>query len=203
MISESYYWKQELISIAHYLDSRIYTKRKWTDAQYCKVEKAIMIGFYIIRKLKEASKLTNKISATNIKAYKYKSTNTGLCLHNSHKWPNYYDLSKKIDCKLDLSFLINQFIHSFIFYPVITNCPLCKYHFTSLLFNSESEKDKFLYELDIQRIIELFNKIGNSDITYIRRIWNPKKKKYDILNEENVHEIPQYILDIIKQEEGI
>ena len=195
MISESYYWKQELISSAHYLDSRIYTKRKWTDAQYCKVEKATMIGFYIIRKLKEASKLTNKISSTNIRAYKYKSTNTGLCLHNSHKWPNYYDLSKKIDCKLDLSFLINQFIHSFIFYPVITECPLCKYHFTSLLFNSESEKDKFLYELDIQQIIELFNKIGNSNITYIRWLWNPKKKKYDILNEENVHEIPQYILD--------
>lgn len=167
-----------------------------------------MIGFYIIRKLKEASKLTNTISstnikATNIKAYKYKSSNAGLNLYNSHKWHNYYDLSNKINCKLDLSFLINQFIHSFIFYPVITNCPLSKYHFTSLLFNSDSEKDKFLYELNIQQIIDLFNKIGNSNITYIRRTWHPGKGMYDILNEENDHEISQYILDIIKQEKGV
>lgn len=203
MISESYYWRQELISSAHYLDSKMYHKRRWTDAQYCGIEKATMIGFYIIRKLKEASKLTNMILSTNIRAYKYKSTNTGISLHNSHKWPDFYDLSNKIDCKLDLSFLINQFVHSFIFYPVITNCPLYKYHFTSLLFNSDSEKDKFLYEIEIEKIIELFNNIGNSNITYTCRKWNPKKKKYDILNKDEEQDIPPSILDIIKQEEGI
>ncbi len=193
------------MSSARYLDSKIYTKRKWTDTQYCGIEKATMIGFYIIRKLKEASKLTNKILSTNIRAYKYKSTNTGISLHNIHKWPDFYDLSSKIGCKLDLSFLINQFVHSFIFYPVITNCTLhkYKYHFTSLLFNSDSEKDEFLYEIDIEKIIELFNNIGNSNITYTYRKWNLKKKKFDIRNEDEEQEIPQSILDIIKQEEGI
>ena len=73
MIYESYYWRKELVKLATKLEKRISFSGSWTDSQYGTFEKEIMIGFYMIRKLRDSFKLTNNIISTKISGIKYPS----------------------------------------------------------------------------------------------------------------------------------
>jgi len=59
MIIESRYWKKELLKIADKLSKRLIYRKRWSEAQFGTFEKEIMIGFYIVRKLIEAKKISN------------------------------------------------------------------------------------------------------------------------------------------------
>jgi hypothetical protein len=56
MIYESHYWKDELQAIAKKLRRRR-AQRRWSESSFANLEKEVMVGFYSVRKLYEASKL--------------------------------------------------------------------------------------------------------------------------------------------------
>ena len=58
MIWESAYWKEELLRQAEDLKKRS-TQTKWSERSLARLEKTIMIGFYSIRKLIEAKKVSD------------------------------------------------------------------------------------------------------------------------------------------------
>ena len=59
MIAESYYWKRELLRVAARLRRRL-TQRRWPEASFSVVEMDLMVGFYAIRKLAEAKKISDE-----------------------------------------------------------------------------------------------------------------------------------------------
>ena len=65
--------RKELVKLATKLEKRISFSGSWTDSQYGTFEKEIMIGFYMIRKLRDSFKLTNNIISTKISGIKYPS----------------------------------------------------------------------------------------------------------------------------------
>ena len=120
MIAESYYWRNELLKRAESLKKNKYFNRRWIDSQYGNLEKNVMIGFYIIRKLIESQKLTNKLVSTNLNGLKYPTSKNGITIFNNHRIEEFYDLENPQKAKFKLDFLINQFIHSFIFKPIVS-----------------------------------------------------------------------------------
>jgi hypothetical protein len=207
MISESYYWRDELLKTAIQLKKRNKII-KWTDSENGEFEKEIMIGFFIIRKLIEASKLTNKLISTNIKGYKYPSNGQHMTFMNNHRFHEFYDLEKRMNNTFDIKFLINQFVHSYIFYPLldienseirnsisdnISDEEYSKLYFreektiVGIWFNSDENKNEFLYEIKLNKIINLFEQVGKCNITRASYVFNPKKNDFDIsLSDEEV-----------------
>lgn len=224
MIYESYYWRKELLKLAAKIEKRIPYKRSWTDSQNGDFEKEIMIGFYIIRKLKDSFKLTNNIISTNMKGFKYPSKGKLVTLMNSHRFMELYEFEQPKKDKFSLTFLINQIVHSYIFSPkfdvnrdnAIKNLEnktsiswedvddaikTMKIELVGILFCSDDKRNEFLYELEIKDIIDLFRKVGNCNITSIHRTFNEKKKDYDVVQSDEVVPIPKDILKLIKKSE--
>ena len=202
MISESYYWKSELIKYATFIEKSQCNKKRWTSVQYGNLEKNVMIGFYIIRKLIESHKLTNKIASTNIRGTKFKLIKAGIHHFNNYHLDEFYDLENPLDATFALDFLINQFIHSFIFCPIIdvkNEKPRRKYILMALLFTSDSKKD-YLYKIDINEVINIFKVVGNCNVTSIHWKYNPKKNHSSIVTSDVVQEIPETILKLIQED---
>lgn len=221
MINESIYWKNELLDISNKLQNKT-NIIKWTNSDNADFEKQIMIGFYIIRKLIESKKLTNKIISTNLKGFKYPNNGKKLNWMNNHKFIEFYSFDKKNKTKFDLQFLINLFIHSYIF-KVILNFndinvrkkiesdiqisdneyyELDKKNEKSIIgiwVNSDSQKDDFLYEIELEKIIYLFNKVGNCNITKRSMFYNFKTNDYDIIQSEEEILISEEIENEIKE----
>lgn len=225
MIYESYYWRKELLKLAAKIEKRIPYKRPWTDSQNGDFEKEVMIGFYMIRKLKESFKLTNNIIATNIKGFKYPNKGKLVTLMNNHRFMELYDFEQPKKDKFNLTFLINQIVHSYIFSPkfdvnsdaIISSIDdkdaitwedvhgvinSVKIELTGILFCSDDKRNEFLYELSVKDIIELFKKTGNCNITSSSRTFNEKKKDYDVVQTDEVVPIPKDILKLIKKGEN-
>lgn len=219
MIAESCYWRDELLNIANNIKGKSQII-EWTEADNADFEKEIMIGFYIIRKLIEANKLTNRIISTNIKGFKFQSNGKQITFMNNHRFPEFYDLKNRLKNKFDLRFLINQFVHSYIFYPILDfsdpkirdsisdNISDEEYYelyqnkekkITSIYFNSDDTKDASLYEISINIIINLFEEVGQCDITSMSLIYNPKKKDYDITSSNDSQEISEEIKKMIEK----
>jgi len=221
MITESYYWREELLKIANNIkgNNQIID---WTDSDNAEFEKEIMIGFYIIRKLIEANKLTNRIISTNIKGYKFQKVGEQITFMNNHRFHEFYDLQKQLKNKFDLRFLINQFVHSYIFYPIIdfVNPEIRKNisdnvsdeeyeqlyqneekQIVGIWFNSDDNKDKFLYKIDLIKIINLFEVVGKCDITSMSLVYSPQTKDYDISSSNEIQAIPDELMKIIDKKE--
>lgn len=221
MILESYYWRKELIKTSKKLPKLIDVKKEWSPTKYAKFEKEIMFGFYIIRKLIEANKLTNKLVSTKRECKVYLNTGTKINIRNNHRFNEYYDFDNFTKKKFDLKFLNNQFVHSYIFSPVINvidekslklleNESLTDEKFkktyedaekevVAILFNSDTNKNQSLFEIDIKKVIEIFNDVGNCNVTSIKMEYNSKKDDWDVFQSDDVIVISPEIEKIINQ----
>ena len=118
MIYESSFWKEDLIKLASKLEKRSCQKR-WTERSFATVEKEVLIGFYIVRKLIESKKISDSLTIKKIPLFRYPIKDTKINLRLIDYWQRLYDLSNEEKCFLDVNKLCNQFIHSYIFHPHI------------------------------------------------------------------------------------
>ncbi|MGE4512550.1 MAG: hypothetical protein AB7E26_01875 [Chryseobacterium sp.] len=199
---EKYYWQKKLSKITASLKNRKHFKKDSSNI-IGELEFNIASGFYIIRKLMEHNKLTNRFISTNVKGVKYPFLHhKKLTPFNAHRWPEFYDLQNKQTAKFDIQFLCNLFIHSFYFVPsaifveehINTQFEntleindneyydLCKIHkrtYNKILFNSDDKKTEFLYEIDVDKIINIFEEVSLIDITKASIKYNPKTDRYN------------------------
>jgi hypothetical protein len=186
MINESYYWKKELYDSYLIIYNFRYLKRKHPNS-YVKVEKALMIGAYIIRKLNEASKIPPEFLNRKIALELFKSHNTIVDVMNSHHIDRHYDLKSILKEEKDWRFVINQLVHSFItinFYDE-------KDHFDGVLINSDKSKKKSLYYLRLELIFTIFLTVSEGDITKVhscRDVIGKNKKNKPIYGEMKLKE---------------
>ncbi len=202
MINESYYWKKELLKLAVRLEKRKKNQRWWTESQYGTFEKEIMIGFYIIRKLLEAKKLTNAIVSKKIIGTKFPNNGTNVTLGNNHRFFELYDFEKPKQDKFDLIFLCNQLVHSYIFSPNFecdSETGKGEKTLSSILFCSDENRNKWLFEIHIDSVTNLFKELGNDYPNSYKRIYDKKRNDYIVTNSHTDQEIPKDIEDLIEK----
>ena len=105
--------------------------------------------------------------------------------------------------------MINQFVHSYVFKPIFEIVDekvqalfedqskseeekselffKSEKYVVGIYFNSDGNKNKSLYEIEVHQIIELFKAVGQCNITRIEMKFNEQKKDYDIVQyDENM-----------------
>jgi hypothetical protein len=177
MIWESVYWKQELLRCVLSLKKRV-NQKKWFDSSYGNVEKTIMIGFYIIRKLTEAKKVSNKLIDRNIPLISYISTGKNVTRLNFHEIDKLYKLDCPKKCSKDTLFIANQIIHSYVCEFVFDD----KNGLDGVMFSSDKLKNKQLFHIDIKQIIKIFTDFGTNYPSSNDMKYNPAKGDYDVYN---------------------
>ena len=160
MIHESYYWKKELYTCFLTIAKFLFLKKRFENS-YVKIEKAIMMGAYIIRKLDEANKMPPDLLNTKVTLPYNSGKNTIVDFMNSHHINRHYDLDNVLSEEKDWRFIINQLIHSFsLFYAVDNdNNP------DGFMLNSDKSKKDRLYFIDYELLLTIFLSVSEGTIT--------------------------------------
>jgi hypothetical protein len=175
MIYESRYWKDDLLKQAQILRRRINQKR-WPESSFAHVEQSVMLGFYSIRKLIEAKKLSDDIANQSLRIIAHSSKGkTVTRLSRTEPW-QFYDLEHSQIVTRGLTFLCNQIVHSYIF-MVSFDESKC---FDGILVASDHERHKMLYFIQAQQIIELFEQAGNDYPDEIRFKFDSRAQDYTV-----------------------
>ncbi|MFC4214071.1 hypothetical protein ACFP4H_21155 [Pseudophaeobacter arcticus] len=134
-----------------------------SDDHLGELEHVLMTGFFSIRKLMEAR---TKLSSTNMKRRckvrrypirsEIKETGPFPDLMNYHQLDKFYDFSKGSIIAKDLSYVCNQFIHSFVFSFMLNE----RGQVESVILSSDKEKKKFCHTICLSDAIEVFRLIG-------------------------------------------
>ncbi len=115
MIWESHPWKCDIWKTARYLEKLSIQKRHLSERQLVSIEKKILLGFYAIRKLIEANKLSDDFKAENISLQSYPRTTKPITHFNWHKLDHLFKLDRSKPETWKPINLCHQFVHSYIF----------------------------------------------------------------------------------------
>ena len=178
MIAESRYWKHDLLKRAKSLRARKNQKR-WPEVSFARFEQTIMLGFYSIRKLIEASKLSDSTNDRQIKIVSYPWTGKTVTLMNWHHIDRHYDFESPTDETCGLLFMCHQIVHSFVFMPAFDENVLLD----GMLFTSDRYRHEKLHHAEIDDIIELFEHVGRDYPNTMSMVFNPNRQDYDVTSE--------------------
>jgi hypothetical protein len=156
MISESHYWKDDLLQCAQQLRRRMNQKR-WTGVSSARVEQSIMLGFYAVRKLIESKKLSDDVANQTLRIITHPWQGKSVTRVNRFDYRELYDLNRSRIVVRNLTFLCNQVVHSYIFALSFDESGT----FDGVLVASDRERHLALYFFQIQRIVDLFEQVGN------------------------------------------
>ena len=177
MIYESHYWKSDLLRSASLLRSRVAQKR-WHPATFASVEREVMIGFYSLRKLIDASKIDDRTASQRVPVTVYPSTGKRVTRTNWTHWWELYKLEEPTSAELELLLLCHQFVHSYVF-----SCEFSETReFIGVLVSSDREKNRKLYSVSVPDIARAFESAGSSYPNHVRMTFNARKGDYDIVS---------------------
>ena len=181
MISDSSYWKRTLASHAEVINVKL-RQRHWRDESFLKLEQAIMMSCYIVRKLAEARKITKARFDTHLPLTAFAATGKTVNALNNHRVDELYEVGAGVQITKPLSYIANQLIHSYVFVPVF----LLENQLHAVAFNSDRSKSRELYLLELRTFAKALAGCANSvlsSVTYIRL--NNGELEIDLHEHEN------------------
>lgn len=107
---ESLYWKEFLADTAKDIKS-VAAPKRLTVRRFEIVERNIVISFFLLRRLIELKKVTNKVRNYRLQIYMWPSTGKQPTLLNHHSIEKLYDSSKEQVLTKRIIDICNQFIH--------------------------------------------------------------------------------------------
>jgi hypothetical protein len=175
MIWESAYWKEDLFRQAADLKRRK-EQIRWSERSLALLEKTIMIGFYSIRKLLEAKRVSDSIRDSNLPVMSFRPTGKRVTFMNWHRADELYFLDQPRNEQIALSRLANVFIHSFSFLPVHNEAGFLD----AIMVNSDRTRKHGLWCVSIDAIIDLFSIVASDDPSRATMTFNESSGDYDV-----------------------
>lgn len=174
MIHESHFWKEDVRRRAGLLRKRL-RQLRWPERSTARTEQDLMLGFYSIRKLLESQKLTATIAQSRIRLHVHPCRKAVSQL-NRHAVHALYDLTSHTHEERDVSFVCNQFIHSYVFVLTVSD----RKTWTGVLVASDRERNHAIYHVSARDIVQLFTRVSRDNANRARMTFNAKRGDYDI-----------------------
>jgi hypothetical protein len=178
LIWDSKYWKDDLLRWAEDLRKRS-QQRRWSDKSLARLEQTIMLGFYSIRKLAEARKLSQRTIERQVSLTAYPWRGKLVTRYNWHRLSELYDFERQEDTSRDLRFICNQIVHSYVFVAEFDEAGLLQ----GVVFCSDRQRNQRSFCIRLIDVVELFEIVGNDYPDKATSIWSNEKKDYQVLCE--------------------
>jgi hypothetical protein len=144
-----------------------------------RVEQDLMLGFYAVRKLIEASKLADTIAQQSISLTMYPPTGKPVTRLNWHRLDELFDFGQPQMERWKLIDVCHQFVHSYVFAPSTADSgSLDGFHIAS-----DRQRGTGLLYLHLNEVIRVFREVGNDYPTYVKMEWDPKKGDYQVTSK--------------------
>ena len=118
-----------------------------------------MMGAYSIRRLIDSEKSSSQLPSKRVRTRRYNLSGRKPMALDRFDPERFYDLNKPSKTELDVTKLCNQIIHSFVFQIYLEEDLT-----TSVLFNSDRDRDKHLHGITFHSLAGLFDYVGREDI---------------------------------------
>jgi hypothetical protein len=164
MIWDSNPWKHDLFKGAAFLDRLTVQQKPLTDRQRVSIERRLFLGFYAVRKLLEAHKLTDGCSNQEVSVKVYPPTGKAITHFNWHKSDEHFDFDSPASAAWPLVKLCHQFVHSYIFHVVEGETG----GLTGFFIASDQQRSKGLIDIDVATVISVFRSVASDDITSLQ-----------------------------------
>lgn len=119
-----------------------------------------MMGAYSIRRLIDSDKTSSRLPFKRVRTRRYNLIGRKPMNLDRFDPERFYELNKPAKTELDVAKLCNQVIHSFVFQIYLEEDDLT----TSVLFNSDRDRDKHLHGITFDALADLFDYVGREDI---------------------------------------
>ncbi|MDR3727019.1 MAG: hypothetical protein P4K86_08265 [Terracidiphilus sp.] len=153
-------------------------QKRWSEPSFARFEIATMMGFYSIRKLIEANKLTTKATDTLISMVFYPTLGKPVTRFNNHRVDELYDLDAPRPTNLNLTKVCHQFIHSYVFVPVFNK----RNRLSIILIASDYQRSKALLAIEVKTVIGVFEKISRDEVRSSHSVFDDSTGDYRIKN---------------------
>lgn len=160
MIDESGPWRSELLRIADRLERRK-TQMRWPPRARFLVERDVMVGAYVIRKLREARKLSDSLIQRRLSVLRFDRHGDVPDLLSLGKTDQQYDLENPQEETMTLKVLHNQIIHSWVWHMRHEE----KGGMSGIIVSSDHQRRFSAYFVSVEALIGAFRDAGNEDIT--------------------------------------
>lgn len=173
MIWDSQPWKRELRRLARQL-FEVRGRGRFEDGDDFRVERAVMLGFFAIRRLHEAHKVTDATMEAAVAVTKFQRVKRIPDHWSWHRVDEHYELTKGRAQRLPLKKIYNQAIHSFVFVPG----SLPGSRSLGLYLASDWERKRSLLHVRLLDIERAFLRVAKDMVTgghYVRRSDNPSE----------------------------
>lgn len=169
---ESRYWKDDLLRIAKQLKP-VASPERWTEKLQVMTEKDIIIAFFIIRKLRESYKISDKTYSRKFEIRRCKNIKK---VTNRNYWDIWacYDLKFPENIERGMNFICNQLIHGGATYLSRDN----DRNWDIIYVCSDFERHNYIYGILIKDIICILEIIGNEYPNKASFIYSKEKGDY-------------------------
>jgi hypothetical protein len=159
MIEQHSYWRADLINFAERLERR-YGKSRWSKRTLYEIEKEVFLSAYIIRKLIESGKINRSVLGLNYQIKQYPIKAGSVRSTDPKTFASTYELYHGRDCTFSVERLCHQFVHSYIFSPLI----ITRSHGVvfGVYFASDWDSKKGLYYTPLINVIEVVISAANN-----------------------------------------
>ena len=170
---ESRYWKEELARIAKTIKP-LRKPPRWSERAHCVVERNLMIGFFIIRRLIELNKVSSRTRDYGLKVYACSTIGIDVTQLNQGGFFETYDLeNEKQETKKPL-YISNQFIHAYMSFVLRDETR----NWSDVYVVSEFDRNDCIWRIPIPVIRKLFKLVSDDYPSKLILVWCPKKKDY-------------------------
>jgi hypothetical protein len=135
-----------------------------------------MLGFYSIRKLLEADKLSDDVANQNLRITAYPWMGKTVTRVNRGQYWELYDLEHGRPVMRSLMFLCHQVVHSYVFVVSFDE----RGCFEGILVTSQRERHRQLCLVRSLQIIDLYEQIGNDSISEMTLTFDESLQDYRV-----------------------
>lgn len=147
---ESLYWKEELARIARTIRPVAKPKR-WSVRAVCTVERDVMIGFFMVRRMIELHKVSPRISTMNLDVFSAPVVKSVTKLSRFEIHEN-YDWQAEQPERKSVAYVCNQCIHAYVSFIERD----AGRNWSDLLVVSDYDRNNVIWRIPFGVIITLF-----------------------------------------------
>ena len=172
---ESCCWKEELKRISKLLRP-VAKPGRWTERSHCIVERDIMIGFLIVRRLIELTKVSHKVRDFRMDVYSAPNRGKPVTLLNRGDVDELYDIKNERKQTKKPLYLSNQFIHAYMSFVARDETR----NWDSMFVVSDFDRNDCIWRIPISTIRNLFKLAAYDHIYSASFTYNAEKQDYEI-----------------------
>jgi hypothetical protein len=172
---ESCYWKDELARIARTV-ARVEKPPRWSERAHGVVERDLMIGFFLLRRLIELKKVSSAICDRKVRVFSYKSIGKRVTLMNSHRLDELYDMENEIAETKKPFYIANQFVHAYTSFVARDQSR----NWSDVLVVSDYDRNDCIWRVPVETVRSLFLDASNDYPHEVRLKFDPSKGDYKV-----------------------